>query len=96
MKICENGCYIEKKYLDKQIDAFLPIKLKKKEKEKNLLLCLHEQMLAIYNDKLILQCHKSLPYGNRIKGIAQIRNHVYIVEEHKIIRIHLLNLNEIF
>ena len=38
MRICENGCYIEKKYLDKKIDSLLPIKVRKKEK--NLLLCL--------------------------------------------------------
>ena len=48
----------------KKIDVCLPIKLKSKEKQ--LLLCLHSQLLAIYNDKLILQCHRELSYSNII------------------------------
>lgn len=56
IKIGNNKLWIDRNCLDKKIDVCLPIKLKSKEKQ--LLLCLHSQLLAIYNDKLILQCHR--------------------------------------
>lgn len=95
MKISENSCSIERNTLNKKIDLAFPVKLK--NKDKNYLLCLHDQLLSIYNDKLILQCHKELSYNaSKIKGACQIKNHLFVVEENKIIRINLHNMNEIF
>lgn len=67
------------------------------EKNKKLLLLLHDQTLSLYTDKLVLKTYKPISYNkDELIKLCQIGVHVYIVEKSRILRISLTNLNEVY
>ena len=95
MKISETTSSIDKYSLNKKIDLALSVKIPKKEK--NVMFCLHDQTLAIYNDKLILHSHKAYTYNpEELIGGTQLGKYIFIAERHKITRININNIGEIY
>lgn len=65
-----------------------------KEKKKSILFMLHDQLLAIYNDKLVQHSQKAFPYTlDSIVDGKQLGNYLFIAEKHKISKINLSNID---